>query len=70
MKILELIDDPNEGVRQINDEVLTILRETDDIELNENIKQSKFEKHNRKWLHETEGIQDWVYDSNPYAFNE
>ncbi len=33
MKILELIDDPNEGVRQINDELLTILRETDDIEL-------------------------------------
>jgi hypothetical protein len=31
MKILELIEDPNEGVREINDEVLTILRETDDI---------------------------------------
>jgi hypothetical protein len=28
-----LINDPNEGVRDINDEVLTILRETDDIEL-------------------------------------
>jgi hypothetical protein len=50
--------------------VLTVLRETDDIELNENIKQSKFEKHNRKWLHDTEGVNDWVYDSNPYAFNE
>lgn len=33
MKILDLIDDPNEGVRQANDELLTILRETDDIEL-------------------------------------
>ena len=31
MRILELIEDPNEGVRDINDEVLTILRETDDI---------------------------------------
>lgn len=31
MKILELIDDPNEGVRQINDDLLTVLQETDDI---------------------------------------
>lgn len=50
MRILELIEDPNEGVREINDEVLTILRETDDIELNESIKQSKFYQHNKKWL--------------------
>jgi hypothetical protein len=50
MRILELIEDPNEGVREMNDQVLTILRETDDIELNENIKQSKFYQHNKKWL--------------------
>ena len=50
MKILELIDDPSEGVREMNDEVLTILRETDDIELNQSIKQSKFYQHNKKWL--------------------
>ena len=71
MRILELIEDPNEGVREMNDQVLTILRETDDIELNENIKQSKFYQHNKKWLNETEGIHDWVYDSaNPYGYNE
>jgi hypothetical protein len=69
MRILELIEDPNEGVREMNDEVLTILRETDDIELNESIKQSKFYQHNKKWLTETEGIHDWVYD-NPYGYNE
>ena len=69
MKILDLIEDPNEGVREMNDWVLTILRETDDIELNQNIKQSKFYQYNKKWLNETEGIHDWVYD-NPYAFHE
>lgn len=31
VKLIELINDPNEGVREINDEVLTVLRETDDI---------------------------------------
>lgn len=69
MKILELIDDPNEGVRQINDELLTILRETDDIELAENIKKSKFYQHNKKWLSETEGLSEWVYE-NEYDFND
>ena len=69
MKILELIDDPNEGVRSINDELLTILRETDDIELAENIKKSKFYQHNKKWLSETEGISEWVY-KNDYDYNE
>ncbi len=33
VKLIELINDPNEGVREMNDEVLTVLRETDDIEL-------------------------------------
>lgn len=64
IRIIELIDDPNEGVRQTNDEVLTLLRETDDIELAENIKESKFYRHNKKWLTETEGIHEWVFEDN------
>ena len=46
--------------------MLTILRETDDIELAENIKQSKFYRHNKKWLTETEGIHDWVFNEDMY----
>lgn len=69
MKILELIDDPNEGLRQINDQLLTILRETDDIELAENIKKSKFYRHNKKWLSETEGLSEWVYE-HEYDLND
>lgn len=33
MRIIQLIDDPNQGLRQINDDVLTLLRQTDDIQL-------------------------------------
>ena len=69
VKLIELINDPNEGVREINDEVLTVLRETDDIELAENIKQSKFYRHNKKWLTETEGLHDWVFNEENY-YNE
>lgn len=54
----------------MNDEVLSILRETDDIQLAENIKQTKFYRHNKKWLTETEGIHDWVYNDNMYEYNE
>ena len=70
MRILDLIEDPNEGVREMNDEVLTILRETDDIELSESIKQGKFYQHNKKWLDQTEGIHDWFDDNAYYGYNE
>jgi hypothetical protein len=38
--------------------------------LNENIKQNKFERYNKKWLTETEGIHEWIYENADYGFNE
>ena len=55
----------------MNDEVLTILRQTDDIELGESIKQSKFYQHNKKWLVETEGVHDWFQNAyDAYGYNQ
>lgn len=44
------------------------MRETDDIELCESIKQGKFYQHNKKWLDQTEGVHDWF--DNAYGYNE
>ena len=53
----------------MNDEVLTILRQTDDIELAQNIKKSKFYRHKKKRRSETEGLSEGVYEDD-YEFNE
>ena len=53
--------------------VLTGVQITDRLRIekeNESIKQSKFYQHNKKWLTQTEGIHDWVFDNNPYGYNE
>lgn len=50
MRLLLLIESPFEPIRKANDDVLNILREYNDIELLENIKERKFYEYNKEWL--------------------
>lgn len=54
MRLLLLIESPFEPIRKMNDDVLNILREYNDIELLENIKERKFYEYNKEWLLSTE----------------